>query len=137
MKTTIELDDDLWKRFSILVLRELGERQKNRIIGELVRRYVEERGLEARGPKLDCILRIESEREAFLKIKESLLGDPGYRGKYVAILGGKVIGCDEDRSELARKVYKELGYAPIYFDKVAPGERVVEVPSPEVSSSEV
>ncbi|MEM1582661.1 MAG: hypothetical protein QXK89_09165 [Candidatus Bathyarchaeia archaeon] len=39
VKTTIEVDDDLWKRFSMLVLREKGERKKNQVIAELIKDY--------------------------------------------------------------------------------------------------
>ncbi|MEM2127938.1 MAG: hypothetical protein QXH67_06940, partial [Candidatus Bathyarchaeia archaeon] len=44
VKTTIEIDDDLWRRFSILVLRERGERKKNEVISELIKDYVERSG---------------------------------------------------------------------------------------------
>ncbi len=79
---------------------------------------------------------IEEEREAFLKIRERLIIDPRYAGKYVAILNREVVGFDEDKGKLAESVYKKYGYVPIYIDKVAPGERRVEIPSPELSSGE-
>jgi hypothetical protein len=41
------------------------------------------------------------------------------------------VGCDEDRGRLAETVYGKYGYFPIYIEKVAPGEREVEIPPPE------
>jgi len=40
VKTTITIDDDLWKAFSIVVIQEKGNRKKNDVIGELIRSYV-------------------------------------------------------------------------------------------------
>jgi hypothetical protein len=50
----------------------------------------------------------------------------------VAIFKGAIVGCDDDKGRLAENVYKKYGYVPIYIDKVAPGERVAEAPSPEL-----
>ena len=133
VKTTIEVDDDLWRRFSLLVLRERGERKKNEVIVEVLRNYVEQRGLSVDPQQLEYILRIEEEREAFLKIRDKLIRDPLYNGKYVAIFQGAVVGCDEEKERLAEAVYEKYGYVPIYIDKVAPSERHVEIPSPELA----
>ena len=135
VKTTIEVDDDLWRRFSLLVLRERGERKKNEVIVEILRNYVEQRGLSVDPQQLEYILRIEEEREAFLKIRDKLIQDPLYTGKYVAIFQGAVVGCDEGKGRLAGTVYEKYGYVPIYIDKVAPSERRVEIPSPELATS--
>ncbi|MGC9201688.1 MAG: hypothetical protein ACP5HX_03430 [Thermoproteota archaeon] len=132
VKTTIELDDDLWRRFSLLVLRERGERKKNEVIVELLKKYVEQKGLPVDKQQLEHIIRIEEEREALLKIRDKLIQDPHYNGKYVAIFQGAVVGCDEEKSRLAESVYRKYGYVPIYIDKVASNERHVEIPSPEL-----
>ena len=138
VKTTIEVDDDLWRRFSLLVLRERGDRKKKEVIVELLRDYVEKRSLSSVDPQqLEYIMRIEEEREEFLKIKDRLIRDPLYAGKYVAIFKGQIVGCDKEKEKLAEAVYKKYGYVPIYIDKVAPGERRVEIPSPELTSHEV
>jgi len=137
VKTTVEVDDDLWRRFSLIVLRERGGRKKKEVIVELIREYVEKKGLSSVNPQqLEQIMLIEEEREAFLKIRERLIIDPRYAGKYVAILNGEVVGFDEDKGKLAESIYRKYGYVPIYIDKVAPGERRVEIPSPELSSGE-
>ena len=43
VKTTINIDEELWKRFSILVIQEKGYRKKNEIIEELIMEYVRKR----------------------------------------------------------------------------------------------
>lgn len=110
-----------------------GGRKKNEVIVEMLRDYVEQRGLLVDEQQLEYILRIEEEREAFLKIRDKLIRDPFYNGKYVAVFRGSVIGCDEEKTRLVETVYKKHGYVPIYIDKVAPGERHVEIPSPELA----
>jgi metal-responsive CopG/Arc/MetJ family transcriptional regulator len=40
MKTTIDLDDELWKKFSIKVIQDYGGRKKNDIIQALVSEFV-------------------------------------------------------------------------------------------------
>jgi Tfp pilus assembly protein PilP len=134
VKTTIEVDDELWRRFSLLVLREKGERKKNEVIVKILRDYVEQRGLLVEEQQLEYILRIEEEREAFLKMRDELIRNPVYNGKYVAVFQGKVVGCDDEKEKLAETVYKKYGYVPIYIDKVAPKERQVEIPSPELAA---
>jgi len=133
VKTTIEVDDDLWRRFSLLVLRERGERKKNEVILEVLRDYVERRGLSVGPQQLEYILRIEEEREAFLKIRDKLIRDPLYTGKYIAVFQGAVVGFDEEKERLAETVYGKYGYVPIYINKVTPSERRVEIPSPELA----
>jgi len=129
------VDDDLWRRFSLIVLRKRGERKKNEVIIEFLKEYVERRGLSAVDKQqLEYILRIEEEREAFLKIRDKLLRDPLYAGKYVAVFQGSVVGYDEKKEKLAETVYEKYGYVPIYIDKVAPSERRVEIPSPELAT---
>ena len=132
VKTTIEVDDDLWRRFSLIVLREKGERSKNKVIVEILRNYIEQMGF-TDDTSLEYILRIEEEREAFLKIRDKLIRDPRSKGKYVAVFRGAVVGCDEEKGKLAKTVYEKYGYVPIYIDRVALGERRLDVPSPELT----
>lgn len=79
-------------------------------------------------PELEAF---ERERQAFLRIKDSLLDNPEFRGKFVAIYEGNIVDQDEDNRELARRVYSEYGYVPIYIGKVERERRVTEMPSPE------
>ena len=137
VKTTIEVDDDLWRHFSLLILRERGERKKNEAIHELLKRYVERKGFTGDSQQLEYILRVEEERDAFCKMKDKLIQEPNYNGKYVAVFQGAIVGCDEDKGKLAKSVYERHGYIPIYIDKLAPGERHIEVPSPELPRHEV
>jgi hypothetical protein len=72
------------------------------------------------------------ERDAFMKMKEDLLRDERYRGKFVAVYGGNPVDSDENNRELAKRVYKKYGYIPIYIDKVEKKEEIIEIPSPEL-----
>jgi len=132
VKITINVDDDLWRLFSLIVMHERGRGKRNEVIVELIKDYVERSSLPTNEKQLEYILQIEEERKAFLKIKGKLIKDPQYDGKYVAIFKDAIVGCDDDKGRLAENVYKKYGYVPIYIDKVAPGERVVEAPSPEL-----
>jgi len=132
VKITINVDDDLWRLFSLIVMHEWGRGKRNEVIVELIKDYVERSSLPTNEKQLEYILQVEEERKAFLKIKDKLAKDPQYNGKYVAIFKGAIVGCDEDKGRLAENVYKKYGYAPIYIDKVAPRERVSEAPSPEL-----
>ncbi|MEM3549535.1 MAG: hypothetical protein QXN87_04855 [Candidatus Bathyarchaeia archaeon] len=133
VKTTIEVDDDLWRRFSILVLQEKGERKKNQMIAKLIKDYVERSGFTDDPQQLKYILQVEEEREAFQKVRDKLVQDPSYRGKYVAFFQGALVGCEDDKGKLAKSVYEKYGYVPIYIGRVTTRERHVEVPSPELT----
>jgi hypothetical protein len=71
------------------------------------------------------------EKDAFLKIKDELLGHETYRGKFVAIYEGKVVDFAENKKELAKRVYRRFGYIPIYIGKVEKEQVVGEMSSPE------
>lgn len=43
VKTTIDVDDELWKKFSILVIKENGYRKKNDIIQQMIREFIKEK----------------------------------------------------------------------------------------------
>ena len=43
VKTTIDIPDDKWKKFSIKVIEEYGGRKKNDVIEELIDKYLEEK----------------------------------------------------------------------------------------------
>ena len=43
-KTTIDIEEELWKKFSIVVIQKHGGRKKNNVIGELIKEYVEKNG---------------------------------------------------------------------------------------------
>lgn len=42
VKTTIDVPDELWKKFSIKVIQEHGGRKKNDVIEELIKKYLKE-----------------------------------------------------------------------------------------------
>ena len=126
IKTTINIDEEIWRKFSILVLKERGYRKKNEVIEELIREYLD--SMEVKEVEADFL----RDYETFLRMKQDLLKDEKYRGKFVAIYKGKVIGCDENLPRLAKKVYSKYGPSPIYMDEVVEKEKIIELPSPEV-----
>jgi len=117
----------------MLVLKERGGRKKNEVIVELLRDFVEQRGFTVDPKQLEYVLQIEEEREAFLKLRDGLIRDPRYNGKYIAVFQGCVLEHDEEKERLAERVYEEHGCVPIYIDRVAAYERRVEIPSPELT----
>jgi hypothetical protein len=56
VKTTIDVDDDRWKRFSIKVIEDFGGRKKNDVIEALVEQFL-------RDPALSEALEIWLRRE--------------------------------------------------------------------------
>jgi hypothetical protein len=52
--------------------------------------------------------RFAAERRAFWAMHPQLL--KAYEGKYVAMLNGKVVDCDEDQHAFAKRVYRRFGY---------------------------
>lgn len=43
VKTSINIDDNLWRKFSIRVIEERGGRHKNDVIEELIKKYLKEK----------------------------------------------------------------------------------------------
>jgi metal-responsive CopG/Arc/MetJ family transcriptional regulator len=43
VKTTINMDEELWKKFSIKVIQEKGGRKKNDVIEELIKQYLKDK----------------------------------------------------------------------------------------------
>ncbi len=51
VKTTIDMPEDLWKKFSIKVIEQHGNRKKNDVIEELIRKYLNENDRGVRSSK--------------------------------------------------------------------------------------
>jgi len=49
VKTTISVEEKLWREFSIRVIEERGYRQKNDVIEELIQEYVKSKRMEKNG----------------------------------------------------------------------------------------
>jgi hypothetical protein len=75
------------------------------------------------------------EKEAFLLMREDLMLDRTYIGKYVAVLHGRVVDSDTNKAVLAKRVYEKHGYVPIYITQVADTTKRLENPSPEIIRS--
>jgi len=73
----------------------------------------------------------EREKNSFAKLKETLLHDAVYVNKFIAIMDGKIVDSDYDRSALAERVYTKHGYVQLFIGKVTKQKRYRELPSPE------
>jgi hypothetical protein len=72
---------------------------------------------------------LEAEYRAFRKMLPQLLKK--YKGEYVAIYQGKLLGHHPDDSEMARRAYKKVGHAPFLLTKVSKTIPIYEFSSPE------
>jgi hypothetical protein len=54
-----------------------------------------------------------------------------YRGQFVALYQGRVVGHGPDDEELAREIFEQFGDVPFYIAKVEKEPTVYELPSPE------
>lgn len=70
-------------------------------------------------------------KNSFVKSKEKLLHEKAYVNKFVAIIDGKIVDSDYDRSALAERVYTEHGYVQLFIGQVTKQKRYRELPSPE------
>jgi hypothetical protein len=75
----------------------------------------------------------EKEKLAFERLKQNCLRDKRFKGKFIAVLNGKIVDCDEDDRRLAKRVYDRHGYRTIFIGKVTEVQRTVEFPSPELA----
>ncbi|MHB8567871.1 MAG: DUF5678 domain-containing protein [Nitrososphaerales archaeon] len=76
--------------------------------------------------------RFEQEESYFHKVKPKLLTDKTLVGKYVAIVGQKMVDSDKDESELVKRVYQKYGYIPAYIERLGKEEEhIIEYSSPE------
>ena len=71
-----------------------------------------------------------AEERAFYKMHASLL--QRYRGQFVALYQGRVVGNGPSDEELAAQMFEKLGDAPFFIQRVEKEPTVCEVPSPEV-----
>ena len=65
----------------------------------------------------------------FEKIKPSLLENPLYKNKFVAIVKNEVVDSDQDEEKLAKRIYDKLGYIPMYIGYVSEKTRPAKIPS--------
>ncbi len=71
----------------------------------------------------------EREKKAFFEIKRSVVNNPDYKNKYIAIVNGEIVGVGDNRIKLAREVYAKKGYVTMYIGEVKEQETIAEEPS--------
>lgn len=77
------------------------------------------------GPQLQAL---EADMAWYEANKPKLL--KRYAGRYLAIVGGRVVDDDIDFAALADRVADRFGKQPVFMPRCRPGERVVRLPSP-------
>src|SRR4051812_11380342 len=75
---------------------------------------------------------LATQERAFHAQMDSLL--PLYRGQFVAVSQGQVVGHDPDDEALAARLFAQLGDAPFYIGRVESTPVVYELPSPDLGS---
>lgn len=73
---------------------------------------------------------LEPEQQAFLQKLPQLMRC--YKGQFVALYQGRVVGHSADDEELAQRMFEKLGDVPFYIAKVEKEPTVYQLPSPEV-----
>ncbi len=66
---------------------------------------------------------------AFERLRKNL--ETEYWGKFVSIVGGKVVDADFDETRLVMRVYQKFGYVPMYVRQIGAELPVDEIPGPE------
>jgi prevent-host-death family protein len=70
------------------------------------------------------------ERAAFERLLPRLV--PRYRGRYVAVQGGRVVGADRDPDRLFERVWRKAGGRTFFIGRVGAPPPIVEMPGFEV-----
>jgi hypothetical protein len=68
----------------------------------------------------------------FNEIKMELLRDKKYRGRFIAIYKGELIGPEDSEEKLNMIINEKYGNVPAYISKVVEEEELVEFSSPEL-----
>lgn len=76
-------------------------------------------------------LKFNMEKEVFLKLKPRLLKNKKYVNTYVAIHNGEIVGFNDNKIELMKMIYNEIGYVPLYIDKITKEKTVYRLSSPK------
>jgi hypothetical protein len=77
----------------------------------------------------DPLAELREQEAVFLHRLPRLLKD--YRGQYVALRRGRVVGHDPDDEALARRMYHRFGDVVLLIARVEEEPTVYEIPSPE------
>jgi Family of unknown function (DUF5678) len=72
---------------------------------------------------------LAEEERAFRQLMPELL--PEYKGQFVALLNGAVVGSGPDDEALAARLYERFGDAPFFIARVSQSPVVYDLPSPE------
>lgn len=78
----------------------------------------------------ECEDFLAQEEAAFQRQRRGLMRR--YKGQFVALQQGVVVGHGWNDEELAARMFEKVGDSPFYIAKVEKESAVVELPSPEL-----
>lgn len=81
----------------------------------------------------DSVLaKLKQEQEHFESIKKSLIVDPAYKDRYVAILNKQVVDADSNEMDLVERISSQIPNEIVFIGLVSNEDPHVDLPSPEV-----
>jgi hypothetical protein len=73
------------------------------------------------------------ELDFFKSVRDRLIADPRYAGRFVAMRNGQVVDSDTDNFRLARRIRGKYPREVVLIAKVTDEEPIHELPSPELA----
>ncbi len=73
------------------------------------------------------------ELDFFKSVRDRLIADPRYAGRFVAMWNGQVVDSDTDNFRLARRISGKYPREVVLIAKVTDEEPIHELPSPELA----
>ncbi len=73
---------------------------------------------------------LAAEEQAFQRRRNQLLRR--YKGQFIALYHGRVVGSSTNDEELAGRMFKRFGDVPFYIVKVEKETTVYDLPTPEI-----
>jgi len=77
-------------------------------------------------------VQFDKDYEIFRTLKPKLLMDPMYRGKWIAIVNGELIGPSDDDSELSKMINEKYGNVVAYIGRITEEKEILELPLREL-----
>jgi hypothetical protein len=97
-----------WERRPFIILKEAT-------LEELYREY-------------ESKIRFERDYEMFRNLKPKLLMDEKHRGKWVAVVNGKLLGPSDDDSELSGMIDEKYGNVVAYIGRIVEEKEILSYP---------
>jgi hypothetical protein len=77
-------------------------------------------------------VQFDKDYETFRILKPKLLTDPKYRGKWIGVVNGELIGPSDDDSELSKIIDVKYGNVVAYIGRIVEEKEMLELPPREL-----